>query len=206
MTKKERTIRILAELKRLFPSAKIMLRFSSPWELLVAVMLSAQCTDKQVNKVTSLLFKKYTTLEEYVTTDRKQFEKDIYTTGFYRMKAKHILETARIIQTKHKGVVPRTMKEMISLPGVGRKTANVVLGNAYGIVEGIAVDTHVRRIARVLKLTRHTDPDKIEQDLMKLIPKKEWLSFTYLLIEYGRAYCTARRHDHKSCPLTKVFQ
>lgn len=206
MTKKQRTILILAKLKRLFPRAKIMLRFSSPWELLVAVMLSAQCTDKQVNKVTSSLFKKYRTLEEYVGADRKQFEKDIYTTGFFRMKAKHILETARLIQTKYKGKVPHTMKEMITLPGVGRKTANVVLGNAYGVVEGIAVDTHVRRIVRILKLTNHMDPDKIELDLMKIIPKDEWLSFTYLLIEYGRAYCTARKHDHENCPLTKVLQ
>lgn len=206
MTKKERTTRILAELKRLFPTAKIMLHFSSAWELLVAVMLSAQCTDKQVNKVTSILFKKYKTLEQYVLADRKEFEKDIYTTGFFRMKAKHILETARLIQTKYKGIVPHTMKEMVTLPGVGRKTANVVLGNAYGVVEGIAVDTHVRRIARILKLTKHTDPDKIEQDLMKIIPKEEWLSFTYLLIEYGRTYCSARRHNHENCPLTKVLQ
>ncbi|MFZ2026317.1 MAG: endonuclease III [Microgenomates group bacterium] len=206
MTKKERTTRILTELKRLFPTAKIMLHFSSAWELLVAVMLSAQCTDKQVNKVTSTLFKKYKTLEQYVLADRKEFEKDIYTTGFFRMKAKHILETARLIQTKYKGIVPHTMKEMVTLPGVGRKTANVVLGNAYGVVEGIAVDTHVRRIARVLKLTKHTDPDKIEQDLMKIIPKDEWLSFTYLLIEYGRTYCSARKHRHEDCPLTKVLQ
>lgn len=206
MTKKERVALIMAELKRLFPHAKIMLHFSSPWELLVAVMLSAQCTDKQVNKVTLSLFRKYRTLESYVKADRAQFEKDIYTTGFFRMKAKHILETAKLIQTQHKGVVPHTMKEMVLLPGVGRKTANVVLGNAYGVVDGIAVDTHVRRIARVLKLTKESDPDKIERDLMKIIPKREWLSFTYLLIEYGRKYCTARKHDHKNCPLTKVLQ
>jgi endonuclease-3 len=206
MTKKERVRLILSELEKLFPNAKIMLHFSSPWELLVAVMLSAQCTDKQVNKATSSLFKKYKTLDSYVHADRKEFEHDIYTTGFFRMKAKHILETARLIQTKYNSTVPHSMKEMISLPGVGRKTANVVLGNAYGIVEGIAVDTHVRRLSRALKLTSHTDPDKIERDLMRILPKEKWLSFTYLLIEYGRMYCTARKHDHANCPLTKVLQ
>lgn len=206
MTKKERVSLIIAELERLFPTAKIMLHFSSPWELLVAVMLSAQCTDKQVNKVTASLFRKYKTLDAYIHADRKEFEQDIYTTGFFRMKAKHILETAQLIQAKYGGKVPQSMKEMIMLPGVGRKTANVVLGNAHGIVEGIAVDTHVRRLSRALKLTSHTDPDKIERDLMKIIPKEKWLSFTYLLIEYGRAYCTARRHDHANCPLTKVLQ
>lgn len=206
MTKKERAQLILGKLERLFPNAKIMLNFSSPWELLVAVMLSAQCTDKQVNKVTSSLFKKYNTLDAYVHADRKEFEHDIYTTGFFRMKAKHILETARLIQTKHNSIVPHSMKEMTLLPGVGRKTANVVLGNAYGIVKGIAVDTHVRRLSRVLKLTTHMDPDKIERDLMRILPKEKWLSFTYLLIEYGRMYCTARKHDHANCPLTKALE
>lgn len=206
MTKKERILLIITELERLFPHAKIMLRYSSPWELLVAVMLSAQCTDKQVNKVTASLFRKYKTLDAYTHADRKEFEQDIYTTGFFRTKAKHILETAQLVQAKYGGIVPQSMKEMITLPGVGRKTANVVLGNAYGIVEGIAVDTHVRRLAHVLKLTTHTDPDKIERDLMRILPKEKWLSFTYLLIEYGRAYCTARRHDHANCPLTKVLQ
>jgi len=206
MTKKKQVGIILEELKRLFPEAKIMLRFSSPWELLVAVMLSAQCTDKMVNKVTYRLFKKYPVLDDYVTASPTEFEKDIFSTGFYRAKTKHILTTALIIKTVHKGLLPKTMEEMIKLPGVGRKTANVVLGNAFEVVEGIAVDTHVKRISRVLKLTSHTDPEKIEKDLMKIVPRKEWLHFTYLLIEYGRKYCTAIKHNHADCPLTKILK
>lgn len=205
MTKKQWVIRIISELKRLFPKAKIMLRFSSPWELLVAVILSAQCTDKMVNKVTKKLFTKYTTLDDYVNASPKEFERDIFSTGFYRAKTKHILATAQIIKNTYKGVLPQTMKEMIELPGVGRKTANVVLGNAFGVVEGIAVDTHVIRIARVLGLTKNRDPEKIERDLMKIVPRKEWLHFTYLLIEYGRKYCIAKKHDHVNCPLTIFF-
>ena len=205
MTKKKRVEIILKELKNLFPHAKIMLRYSSPWELLVAVILSAQCTDKMVNKVTEKLFKKYTCLNDYVNADVHEFEKDIYKTGFYRMKAKHILESARIINEHHKGKVPQSMKEILTLPGVGRKTANVVLGNAFGIIEGIAVDTHVIRLAHVLQLSKQKDPEKIEKDLIKIVPRKEWLRFTYLLIEYGRAYCSARKHDHTHCPLTLLL-
>jgi len=206
MTKKERTHIVLTELKKMFPKATIMLRYSTPWELLVAVILSAQCTDKMVNKVTGKLFKKYVTLDNYVNAHIFEFEKDIHSTGFYRMKAKHILKTAYIIKTKYNGKVPNTMKELIQLPGVGRKTANVVLGNAFGVIEGIAVDTHVRRLARVFGLTQHTDPDKIEEDLMKLIPQDEWLVFTYRMIEYGRTYCIGRKHEHLQCPLTHLLK
>lgn len=205
MTKKKRVEVIIFELKRLFPKAKIMLWYSSPWELLVAVMLSAQCTDKVVNKVTAKLFKKYKNLDDYINASHREFEKDIFSTGFYRAKTKHILATAHIIKSSYKGVVPQTMKEMIELPGVGRKTANVVLGNAFDVVEGIAVDTHVRRISRMLGLTKYMDPEKIEKDLMEIIPRKEWLRFTYLLIEYGRTYCPAIRHDHTNCPLTLLL-
>lgn len=205
MTKKKRVEIILKELKKLFPRAKIMLRNSSSWELLVAVILSAQCTDIMVNRVTEALFKKYTSLEDYVNADVKQFKKDIYKTGFYHMKAKHILESAQLVKNEFKGKVPNTMKEILTLPGVGRKTANVVLGNAYGVVEGIAVDTHVIRLAHVLQLSKHNEPEKIEKDLMRIVPHSEWLHFTYLLIEYGRAYCSARKHDHKNCPLTKIL-
>ena len=182
-----------------------MLRYSSPWELLVAVMLSAQCTDRMVNIVTKKLFKKYKILEDYINASPKEFERDIFSTGFYRAKTKHILVTAKIIKNKYKGKLPHTMNEMIKLPGVGRKTANVVLGNAFGVVEGIAVDTHVIRITRVLELTKHINPEKIEKDLMKIVPQKEWLHFTYLLIEYGRKYCPAIKHDHANCPLTILF-
>lgn len=205
MTKKERIDIVIRKLDLLFPKAKIMLHFGNPWELLVAVILSAQCTDKQVNKVTVNLFKKYRTLDDYITVGRKEFEKDIYTTGFYHMKAKHILQSASIVKNTYHGEVPRTMKEILQLPGVGRKTANVVLGNAYGVVDGIAVDTHVGRLARVLKLSTNHDPEKVERDLMKIVPQSQWLRFTYLLIEYGRAYCTARKHDHDNCPLTKIL-
>ena len=205
MRKDKRVQTILIELKKLFPVAKIMLRYSSPWELLVAVILSAQCTDKMVNKVTENLFKKYRCLDDYVNADISNFEKDIYKTGFYHMKAKHILESAYIVKNMYKGQVPQSMKEILTLPGVGRKTANVVLGNAFGVVEGIAVDTHVMRLSRVLGLTKNTDPEKIEKDLMKIVPRDEWLRFTYLLIEYGRAYCIARKHNHEQCPLTRIF-
>ena len=202
---KERVTIIINVLKGLFPVARIMLNYSSPWELLVAVMLSAQCTDKQVHKVTEKLFKKYACLDEYISADIHEFEKDIFSTGFYHTKAKHILESARIIQTKYKGEVPHTMRELVILPGVGRKTANVVLGNAYGVVEGIAVDTHVIRLSRVLGLTKNTNPEAIEKDLMKIVPRSEWVHFTYLLIEYGRKYCSAKRHKHEQCPMTKIF-
>jgi endonuclease-3 len=197
---------IIYALKKLFPNAKMALKYSNNWELLVAVMLSAQCTDKQVNIVTENLFKKYRTLESYTNARLSDFEKDIYSTGFYKSKAKHILASAQIIQEKYAGVLPRTMNEMLALPGVARKTANVVLGNAYGVVEGIAVDTHVKRLVYVFGLSKETDPKKIEQDLMLIVPKKDWFQFTYLCIEYGRAYCTARKHDHEACPLTRILE
>ncbi|MCR4306445.1 MAG: endonuclease III, partial [Candidatus Yonathbacteria bacterium] len=171
------------------------------WELLVSVILSAQCTDKKVNEVTQKLFKKYKTLDDYVNADSKEFEKDIYSTGFYRVKTKNILATAKIVKDKFAGKVPNTMEEILTLPGVSRKTANVVLGNAYGVVEGIAVDTHVIRLSRLLGLSNERDPKKIEQDLMRILPKKDWFAFTYYMIEYGRNYCPARRHDHAKCPI-----
>ena len=201
--RKERAEKIVAKLKKLFPNAKIALRHANPLQLLVAVILSAQTTDKQVNKVTVNLFKKYKTLDDYVNAQIKEFEKDIHSTGFYHNKAKHILASAKIIKEKFHGKVPDTMEELLGLPGVARKTANVVLGNTYGKVEGIAVDTHVRRLSKVLGLTDETDPVKIEKDLMEILPKKEWFNFTYLLIEYGRNYCIAKTHDHAHCPLSE---
>ncbi len=193
---------ILRELKRLFPRAHIALNYSNNWELMVAVQLSAQCTDKRVNIVTPVLFKKYPRLEDYCAADPTEFEKDIHSTGFFRNKTKNILAAAKIIQEKFGGEVPRTMEEILTISGVARKTANVVLGNAYGVVDGIAVDTHVMRLAQKLGLTKHKDPVRIERDLMMVIPKKEWFAFTYRLIDYGRAYCVARPHDHAHCPLT----
>lgn len=197
---------ILKTLKRLFPVAHIALHYANAWELMVAVQLSAQCTDKRVNVVTPGLFKKYKTLADYCAADPKEFEDAIHSTGFFRNKAKNILAAAKMVKEKFNGEVPRAMAEILTLPGVARKTANVVLGNAYGVVDGIAVDTHVKRLAQVLGLTKHTDPVKIERDLMAIIPKKEWFSFTYRLIDYGRAYCVARSHDHARCPLTVALR
>ncbi len=203
--RKERAGEIMKRLKKLIPAkeATIALNFESPWELLVAVILSAQCTDKKVNEVTAVLFKKYPSLEAYLTAEQGEFERDIYSTGFYRNKAKHILASANMITEDFGGKVPRTMETILALPGVSRKTANVVLGNAYGVVEGIAVDTHVRRLARLWKLTNEWDPKKIERDLMDVLPKKEWLKATYYFIEYGRQYCPATKRDHSTCPLAE---
>lgn len=202
--RKKKAAKIVKKLRELFPEAKIALHYSNHWELLVAVILSAQCTDKKVNEVTADLFKKYRTLDDYVHADPREFETDIRSTGFYRNKTKNILNAAKMIKERFKGKVPKTMEEMLEIPGVARKTANVVLGVAYGVVEGIAVDTHVTRLSNVLGLTDHTDPVKIERDLMELLPKEEWLGFTYRLIDYGRAYCPARPHDHARCPLSAI--
>lgn len=204
--RKQRAKKIVAALKKLFPEAMIALKFGNNWELLVAVELSAQCTDKKVNEVTEVLFKKYRALDDYVDADAREFERDIRSTGFYRNKTKNILAAAKMVKEKFGGKLPKTMEEMLTIPGVARKTANIVLGNAYGVVEGIAVDTHVKRLARMLDLTDESDPIKIERDLMALIPKKEWLDFTYRLINYGRTYCPARPHDHAKCPLTRLLK
>jgi len=193
--RKKRAQLLLQKLKKLFPDARMVLRYSNNWELLVAVILSAQCTDKMVNKVTEKLFKKYRTLDDYVRARPKEFEQDIRSTGFYRNKAKHILTSAKMLKQQYGGKVPNTMKELLLLPGVARKTANIVLGNAFGIVEGIAVDTHVARLSRRFGLSKEKNPEKIEKDLMALLPKKEWFTFTYRIIEYGRNYCPAR-----TCP------
>ncbi len=184
----------------------MQLYYSNNFELLIAVMLSAQCTDKMVNVVTKKLFKKYTTLDEYLNADPREFEQDIYQTGFFRSKTKHILASAHIIKQQFNGEIPATMDEMLTLPGVARKTANVVLGNAFGVVEGIAVDTHVKRFANLYGLSPHSSPLKIEKDLMNIIPREEWFAFTYRVIEYGRTYCPARRHDHLHCPLNELFK
>lgn len=204
--RKKRAEKILSVLKKLFPKAGIVLRYSNPWELLVAVVLSAQCTDKKVNEVTEKLFQKYKTLDDYVKADQKEFEHDIRPTGFFRNKTKHILAASRLVKERFLGRVPSAMNELLLLPGVARKTANVVLGNAYGIVEGIAVDTHVKRLSIKLGLTRHTDPERIEQDLMALLPKSEWFRFTYYMIEYGRQICPARKHECSQHPLTLLLK
>ncbi len=194
--KKRRALKVIRYLKNKFPKARIALRYSNPVQLLVAVILSAQCTDKKVNEVTADLFKKYKTARDFAGLSQSQLEKIIHSCGFYRNKAKNIILSGRIIQEKFKGKVPNAMSEILTLPGVARKTANVVLGNAYGVVEGIAVDTHMIRLNRKLGFTDETDPKKIEQDLMAVIPRKDWFNYTYLIIEYGRQVCPAR---HKKC-------
>jgi len=181
------------------------LTYSSPWELLVAVILSAQCTDKKVNEVTARLFKKYPTLDAYVRADLEEFAQDIRSTGFFRNKAKNVLGAARRVSDVYGGVVPCSMEDLLTLPGVARKTANVVLGNACGIVEGIAVDTHVKRFAIRYDLTDARDPVKIEQDLMMLLPKEDWFGFTYRAIEYGRTIAPARRYDTSKDPLVALY-
>ncbi len=207
---KKRWQKISKTLTKLFPRAKIALTFDNPWELLVAVQLSAQCTDKKVNQVTPALFKRYRTLDDYVTAGKtlkgiREFETMIHACGFYRAKTKNILGAAKVVKEECRGTLPRTMEEMVNLPGIGRKSANVILGNAYGVVEGIAVDTHVKRLAGVLGLSREKTPEKIEKDLMAIIPRKDWFKATYRIIDYGRAYCVARPHKHVTCPLSRVL-
>lgn len=204
-TRRVRARKIAAALGKLFPDAKIALNYGNTWELLVAVVLSAQCTDKMVNRVTEKLFRKYRTLDDYIRADPAVFAEDIKPTGFYRTKAKNILAAARLVKERSGGQVPGTMCELLTLPGVARKTANVILGNAFGVVEGIAVDTHVKRFARKFDLSDSTDPVKIERDLMELFPGVEWFPLTYRLIEYGRTVCPARRHDCADHPLTKIY-
>lgn len=203
--RKERAEKLDRELKKLFPRAAIALRYKTPFELLVAVILSAQCTDKRVNIVTKQLFKKYTKLADYVDADPREFEKHIHSCGFFRAKTKNILGAAHIVQKAFGGKLPKTMAEMITIPGIARKTGNVVLGNAHGVVEGIAVDTHVKRFAIRFDLSDHKDPVRIERDLMRLLPEKEWLTFTYRVIEYGRQVAPARRYDASTDPLVKIY-
>jgi len=200
----EKAKKIIAELDKLIPEAKIALNFSNPWELYVAVVLSARNRDDMVNKVTENLFKKYRTLDDYANANIEEFAKDINKLGLYKQKAKYIITAAKIIKEKYNGNLPDTMEELIKLPGVGRKTANIILWNAFKKAEGIAVDTHVRRLSRLFGLTKSTNPDKIEKDLMEIIPKERWGDLPYKLIDYGRKYCTARC-KHKTCPLKKFI-
>ncbi len=200
MINKQKVLEILKVLKKLFPNPKTILNYKTPWELLVAVILSARNTDKKVNEVTSKLFFKYKTIKDFKNANLSTLEKDLGQLGLFRQKAKFIKNTATIIIDKHKGGIPRTMNELTNLPGVGRKTANIILGNVYKIYEGIAVDTHVTRLSKLFGLTKNKNPEKIEQDLMKLLPKNEWFDFTNRMIEYGREYCPAHC-KHINCPL-----
>ncbi len=188
---------VIRKLKAEYPAAETALRHSDPLELLVATILSAQCTDERVNAVTKGLFKHYRSANDYASADRKEFEKEIYSTGFYRAKAKNIIACGAALVDKFAGKVPESMEELVTLPGVGRKTANVVLGSAFGRTEGIVVDTHVKRLADRLGFSRKADPDIVEEDLMKLVPRGEWIVFPHLLILHGRNVCHARK---PSCP------
>ncbi len=191
--------RIWALLKEEYPDVKPSLNYSNPLELLVATVLSAQSTDVQINRVTDKLFKKYRTVEDYASADLRELENDLYSTGFYKSKAKNIKTAAQMIVEKYSGEVPKTMEELISLPGVGRKTANIVLARAFGIVEGIAVDTHVKRVSRRLGLTKNSDPSKIEQDLISLARKEDLDSISMTLIYHGRKVCQAKKPKCRIC-------
>jgi endonuclease-3 len=201
---KERVIPILRSLKKLYPEAGCSLRHADPLELLVATILSAQCTDKRVNEVTKTLFREYKSAKDYAEADPAVFEDQIRSTGFFRNKTKAIINMATALVERHDAKVPNSMDELVKLPGVGRKTANVVLGNAFGIDEGVVVDTHVKRISSLLQLTQNQDPEKIERDLMGLVPKKEWTLWPHLLIHHGRAVCVARKPKCEICSLVDL--
>lgn len=199
-----RTRRIIARLRREFPDAGCALHHSNPLELLVATILSAQCTDARVNMVTPALFAKYRTAAAYASADPAVFENEIQSTGFFRNKTKSILGMAQALVERHHGRVPETMEELVALPGVGRKTANVVLGNAFGKNDGIVVDTHVQRISGLLKLTREQSPEKIERELMALVPRRDWTIFSHLFILHGRKTCIARRPKCEGCVINRL--
>jgi endonuclease III len=196
-----RVKQIIAGLRQAYPVAHCELNFSSPLELLVATILSAQCTDKRVNLVTAVLFKKYRSAADYASADLAGLEQDIKTAGFYRNKARNIKSCCQALVDKHGGQVPRTMAELVELGGVGRKTANVVLGNAFGMNVGVVVDTHVTRLSLRLGLTRGHDPVKIEQALIKLVPREQWTLFSHWLIWHGRRRCVARNPDCARCEI-----
>lgn len=201
MDLKEKVRIIIERLKKEYPDAKIALKFENPIQLLVATILSAQCTDERVNEVTEKLFKKYKSAEDFVKVSLEELAEDIKSTGFYQQKAKYIQESCKIILEKYGGEVPRTMEELLELPGVARKTANIVLSNAYGIVEGIAVDTHVKRLSQRLGLVKSTQPEKIEKELMEIVPKEDWFIFPFLLQAHGRKVCIARKPKCELCVL-----
>jgi endonuclease III len=199
--RKARLERIFNELDRLFPAATCALHHRNAWELLVATILSAQCTDERVNKVTPELFKKYPTVEDFANASQDELSNEIRSTGFFNNKARSVIGAARRVLSEFGGRVPRTMDELLTVPGAARKTANVVLGTAYGLASGVVVDTHVQRISQRLDLTKNEDPGKIEQDLMKIVPQDRWILFSHQVIHFGRQICIARKPRCASCPL-----
>ena len=202
--KQERALEIVSRLKSMYPKAKCSLDYTNAFELLIATMLSAQSTDVRVNIVTKSLFRKYPNPQAFAAASQVEMERDVRQTGFFRNKAKAVIAASKAIVEKHGGEVPRTMEELTALPGVGRKTANVVLGNAFRIAVGVVVDTHVARVSARLGLTAHSDPEKIEQDLMQLIPQKEWTVFSHRLIQHGRQICVARKPKCRECRLNEL--
>ena len=208
-TKKEdRVLRVRAYnriLRKLYPDPRVALAYTTAWELLVAVALSAQCTDERVNMVTKTLFTRCTVISDYALISQEELEKIIFSCGFYRNKAKNIRAAANMVLSEYGGEVPRTMEELIHIPGVARKTANVILSNAFNVHEGIAVDTHVRRFAIRFDLSDYADPIHIERDLMEIMPRSEWWGFNHRLVCYGRDICPARKHDCLKHPLTALY-
>lgn len=203
MENRDRVLRIIEILNQEYPNAKTALHFSNPLELLIATVLSAQCTDKRVNMVTEDLFKKYRTAGDYSSADIKTLEEEVRSTGFFKNKARAIKEFSTELQKRYGGEVPARLEDLVSLPGVGRKTANVVLGEAFGI-PGIIVDTHVKRLSNLIGLTQNKDPEKIEFDLMEIVPQQKWTLFSDLLIQHGRAVCIARSPKHDQCMIVHL--
>jgi endonuclease-3 len=202
--KRARTLKLIERLKTTHADVRCSLNYTNPLELLIATVLSAQCTDARVNLVTRTLFKKYRTASDYALAPPGELEEDIKSTGFYRNKAKALRGCCAALLAHYEGEVPATMAALVQLPGVGRKTANVILGNAYGMAEGIVVDTHVRRLTRRLGLTKRSDPDKIEQDLVRLVTCQDWIAFGHLLILHGRRTCSARAPQCAGCPVNDL--
>lgn len=206
-TAAERNVRldkILAGLDRLYPNVTCALHHTNAWELLVATILSAQCTDKRVNEVTPGLFRKYPTIQDFASASQEELAQDIRSTGFFNNKAKSVIGAARKILSDFGGEVPREIDKLLTVPGAARKTANVVLGTAFGIASGVVVDTHVQRIARRLALTKETDPVKIERDLMKILPREKWILFSHQIIHHGRGPCTARNPKCAECGIADL--
>jgi endonuclease-3 len=202
--RKERVTQILATLDRMYPNVTCALHHNDAWQLLVATILSAQCTDKRVNEVTPGLFKKYPTIQDFAAVKQEELAQDIRSTGFFNNKAKSIVGAARKILNDFGGAVPQDIDKLLTVPGAARKTANVVLGTAFGIASGVVVDTHVQRISKRLDLTKQTDPVKIEKDLMKIVPKEKWILFSHQIIHHGRALCVARKPRCAECALNPL--
>ena len=204
--RKDRAVKLIKTLNKNYKDAKLALVYKTPFQLMVAVQMSAQSTDKKVNEITKDLFKKYKKLDDYINADLKEFQEDISSVLYYKNKGKNILGAAKYIKENHNDRLPKTMEEMVKIPGVARKTANVLLGNLFNVVEGIVVDTHMVRFSIRFDLTDFKDPVRIEKDLMEVIPKKEWFSFAYKVVEYGREYGNPRKPKlHNEDKLIKVF-